>query len=79
MQPRWPVARVLVVVDLATKPGLRFEDLFAANFADLVVQLNAYTGSLAEAQDAVQEAFCRAWPRWEKLSAYSFALVLSAS
>jgi len=56
--------------DLGARAGLRFEDFFAANFAFLVVQLNAHTGSLVEAQDAVQEAFCRAWPRWQTISAY---------
>jgi Sigma-70 region 2 len=56
--------------DLGTRSGLRFEDFFAANFAVLVVQLNAHTANLVEAQDAVQEAFCRAWPRWQTISAY---------
>lgn len=28
------------------------------------------TGDLAEAQDAVQEAFIRAWQRWETVSGY---------
>jgi RNA polymerase sigma-70 factor, ECF subfamily len=48
----------------------RFEDFYAANFHDLAVQLTPYVGDLSEAQDVVQEAFCRAWPRWDKLSGY---------
>jgi RNA polymerase sigma-70 factor (ECF subfamily) len=33
-------------------------------------RINAYVGDLVEAQDAVQEAFCRAWSRWERISDY---------
>jgi RNA polymerase sigma-70 factor (ECF subfamily) len=48
----------------------RFEDFYGANFHQLVVQLAPYVGDLNEAQDVVQEAFSRAWPRWDKLAAY---------
>ncbi|HEY2670242.1 MAG TPA: sigma-70 family RNA polymerase sigma factor [Rugosimonospora sp.] len=47
-----------------------FEELYAAQFHGLTLQINAYIGDLAEAQDLVQEAFCRAIPRWEKLAGY---------
>jgi RNA polymerase sigma-70 factor (ECF subfamily) len=47
-----------------------FEELYAAQFHSLVLQINAYIGDLAEAQDLVQEAFCRALPRWDKLATY---------
>jgi RNA polymerase sigma-70 factor (ECF subfamily) len=47
-----------------------FEELYAAQFHGLTLQINAYVGDLAEAQDLVQEAFCRAIPRWEKLATY---------
>jgi RNA polymerase sigma-70 factor, ECF subfamily len=50
--------------------GQRFDDFYAAHFAALVAQLTAYVGDLAEAQDVVQEAFCRAWPRWDRLETY---------
>jgi RNA polymerase sigma-70 factor (ECF subfamily) len=50
--------------------GLRFDDFYAVHYAQLVVQINAHTGDLHEAQEAVQEAFCRAWPRWETISTY---------
>lgn len=47
-----------------------FDEFYAAHFGALVVQLRAGTGDLAEAQDVVQEAFCRAWSRWDRLSGY---------
>lgn len=54
-----------------TGPGAGgFDDFYAANFTSVVVQLRAATGDLAEAQDLAQEAFSRAWGRWEKLTAY---------
>jgi len=49
---------------------LDFDQFYAANFASLGVQLYAYFGDRAEAQDIAQEAFCRAWQRWSKVSAY---------
>lgn len=49
-------------------PG--FEELYAAHFRDLTVQLYAYFGNRQEAQDVVQEAFCRALARWSRLSRY---------
>jgi RNA polymerase sigma-70 factor (ECF subfamily) len=47
-----------------------FDAFYAANFERLIMQLYAYTGDLAQAQDVVQEAFARALPRWEKVSRY---------
>jgi RNA polymerase sigma-70 factor, ECF subfamily len=38
-----------------------FVSFYAASFSRLVGQLYVMTGDLAEAQDAVQEAFIRAW------------------
>jgi RNA polymerase sigma-70 factor (ECF subfamily) len=46
------------------------EDFYAANVKKLTLQLLAYTGDLATAQDVVQEAFCRALPRWDRISRY---------
>jgi RNA polymerase sigma-70 factor (ECF subfamily) len=40
-----------------------FTSFYAASFQRLVGQLYAMTGERAEAQDAVQEAFARAWAR----------------
>jgi RNA polymerase sigma-70 factor (ECF subfamily) len=47
-----------------------FAECYSANFAKLASQLYLYTGEFALAQDLVQEAFCRAYARWDKLSAY---------
>ena len=43
--------------------GGEFTRFYAAAFPRLVGQLSAMTGNQAEAQDAVQEAFVRAWAR----------------
>jgi RNA polymerase sigma-70 factor (ECF subfamily) len=47
-----------------------FDSLYAAHYADLTVQLYAYFGDRHEAQDIVQEAFCRALTRWGSVSTY---------
>jgi len=44
-----------------------FTSFYTAAFHRLVGQLYAMTGDMAEAQDAVQEAFVRAWARHGKL------------
>jgi RNA polymerase sigma-70 factor, ECF subfamily len=47
-----------------------FDEVYAAHYADLTVQLFAYFGDRQEAQDVVQEAFCRALSRWSSVSRY---------
>jgi RNA polymerase sigma-70 factor (ECF subfamily) len=47
-----------------------FDEFYAAHFQRLTLQLWAYTGDLPQAQDVVQEAFCRALARWKRLVAY---------
>lgn len=47
-----------------------FDLFYHAYFRALTVQLSAYTGDLAQAQDLVQEAFCRAFARWSKVIRY---------
>ena len=47
-----------------------FEELYATHFHGLTLQINAYVGNLAEAQDLVQEAFTRAVARWDRIAAY---------
>ncbi|WP_239158776.1 RNA polymerase sigma factor [Winogradskya humida] len=51
-------------------PQVSFDELYAAHYADLTVQLYAYFGDRQEAQDVVQEAFCRALARWRAVAAY---------
>jgi RNA polymerase sigma-70 factor (ECF subfamily) len=54
----------------ATSPTAGFDSIYAAHFGDLTVQLYAYFGDRQEAQDVVQEAFCRALARWHTVSKY---------
>nr|WP_245675326.1 SigE family RNA polymerase sigma factor [Micromonospora halophytica] len=51
-------------------PELTFDEFYHAHFRGLVVQLTAYTGDLGQAQDLVQEAFCRAYARWDRVAGY---------
>ncbi|NLE97595.1 MAG: SigE family RNA polymerase sigma factor [Propionibacterium sp.] len=44
-----------------------FDAFYRASFAKLVGQIHAMCGNRAEAQDAVQEAFVRAWDHRRKL------------
>jgi len=43
---------------------------YAASVRRVTSYLHAVTGSRAEAEDAAQEAFARAWQRWDKVSGY---------
>ncbi|MCW2779201.1 MAG: SigE family polymerase sigma factor [Frankiales bacterium] len=58
----------------AGRHGAVTQEAFDAFYADrapaLVRQLHAQTGDLGEAQDCVQEAFARAWQRWDRLAQY---------
>ncbi|WP_144119847.1 SigE family RNA polymerase sigma factor [Catellatospora sichuanensis] len=51
-------------------PPTGFTELYATHFQRLATQLYAYLGDHAEAQDLAQEAFCRAFDRWHRISAY---------
>jgi RNA polymerase sigma-70 factor (ECF subfamily) len=57
---------------LGTQIGAQrdFDEFYAASFQRLTLQLFAYLGDLSEAQDVVQEAFCRAFARWKSVSRY---------
>lgn len=46
------------------------DEFYAAHFHNLTIQLFAYTGDFGVAQELVQEAFCRAIPRWQKIVTY---------
>jgi RNA polymerase sigma-70 factor, ECF subfamily len=47
-----------------------FDEFYASNYGPLVVQMYAVTGNLADAEDAVQEAFARASVRWGRIGGY---------
>lgn len=47
-----------------------FEEFYQANYRRLVAILFAVLGDRQEAEDAVQEAFARAYARWPRLSGY---------
>ena len=47
-----------------------FDEVYAAHYADLTVQLYAYFGDRQEAHDVVQEAFYRALIRWNSIAEY---------
>lgn len=49
---------------------VEFAEFYHANYRPLARQLYAYLGDHAEAQDLVQEAFCRAFDRWARISEY---------
>lgn len=47
-----------------------FDDFFAATYQRVVGQVYLMTGNLAEVEDAVQDAFARAWQRWDRFGDY---------
>jgi RNA polymerase sigma-70 factor, ECF subfamily len=47
-----------------------FAECYEQSYTALTKQIYVYTGDLGLAQDLVQEAFCRALPRWSKVSTY---------
>jgi RNA polymerase sigma-70 factor, ECF subfamily len=50
--------------------GVEIEEVYAVHARSLTLQVYAYTGDLPAAQDIVQEAFCRALPRWHRIRRY---------
>src|SRR5690242_8926290 len=56
-------------VQLTTRPP-DFAEFYSATFGVLTAQMHAFTGNHAEAQDLVQEAFCRAYARWSTIGVY---------
>ncbi len=64
------MASEIMVVPVQAQPTRDFDEFYAASFQGLCLQLYAYLGDLAEAEDIVQEAFCRAMVRWKKISTY---------
>ncbi|HET7902886.1 MAG TPA: SigE family RNA polymerase sigma factor [Candidatus Nanopelagicales bacterium] len=48
----------------------QFDAFYVATFPRLLRQLTLMTLDGEQAQDALQEAYVRAWQRWERISAY---------
>jgi RNA polymerase sigma-70 factor (ECF subfamily) len=49
---------------------LEFSEFFNGSFQRIVGQVSATTGSTIEAEDSVQEAYMRAWQRWDEVREY---------
>jgi RNA polymerase sigma-70 factor (ECF subfamily) len=48
-----------------------FDEFYGATGRRVVAQVYAMIGDLAEAEDAVQEAYARAWRRWDTVSEFA--------
>ncbi|MER7281485.1 sigma-70 family RNA polymerase sigma factor [Dactylosporangium sp. NPDC000244] len=47
-----------------------FAEFYAVQFRQIAAQLSVYLGDLDEARDVTQEAFVRAWQRWDRIAGY---------
>lgn len=47
-----------------------FAEFYRTTHRGVVAQLYAYTSDFAEAQEAAQEAYVRAWSAWQKIAEY---------
>jgi RNA polymerase sigma-70 factor (ECF subfamily) len=54
----------------STDSERNFDEFYAMGFPILSSQLYAYLGDRAEAQDVVQEAYCRAYSKWQTIGRY---------
>ncbi|MEV4411157.1 SigE family RNA polymerase sigma factor [Catellatospora sp. NPDC049609] len=51
-------------------PTGEFEDFYQTHFSNTVLLVYSFTADMAAAQDVAQEAFARAWQRWNTVSGY---------
>jgi RNA polymerase sigma-70 factor (ECF subfamily) len=49
----------------------RFDEFYRSTRQRVLAYLYAASGDLAEAQDAAQEAYARAWQRWSQVGTYA--------
>jgi len=61
----------MLVRDMSMPEPPPFAEFYGAHFQRIAVQLYAYLGDHAEAQDLTQEAFCRAFERWPRVAGYA--------
>src|SRR6185369_16879911 len=72
IKPAGKVQRTgMLVRDMSMPEPPPFAEFYGAHFQRIAVQLYAYLGDHAEAQDLTQEAFCRALERWPAVSRYA--------
>src|SRR5215468_10381304 len=53
------------------RDSVGFDEFYAVTARAMVAQVYAMVGDLAEAEDAVAEAYARAWQRWPRLHGYA--------
>ena len=53
------------------RDGAGFDEFYATTARTVVAQVYAMVGDLAEAEDAVAEAYARAWQRWHQIQGYA--------
>lgn len=53
-----------------SRDSREFDDFYAQTSRKLVGQVYALTGNLSDAEDALQEAYIRAWQQWSKIREY---------
>lgn len=70
MEPNLSLAGVTSVTVMTAAPTSDLQDFYAATYPRLVATVALVTGSSAEAEDCVQEAFIRLMGAWPSVSRY---------
>src|SRR5690606_5154977 len=73
LQPRAEPSRVTWHAKVERGGGVaaeEFDELYQAQYGNVVAMAYALTGNLTEAQDLAQEGFCQAWQRWRRIAGY---------
>jgi RNA polymerase sigma-70 factor (ECF subfamily) len=65
-----PVVQQSIVSRASPETRADFDGFYAANVDQITAQIRAYVGDLAEAEDLVAEAFCRALARCGSIGSY---------